>query len=87
MLYNYSYQYTFRDLRALEIDQFGKPEDQKKSITYYSNFYDGTGINSYFVEDASFFKVRELSLYYTFNEKQLSGFLKVLKLDFKGVTS
>jgi len=87
-VYNYSYQYTFRDLRALEIDQFGKPEDQKKSITYYSNFYDGTGINSYFVEDASFLKFRELSLYYTFDEKQLSGvfggFFKGVKIGFQG---
>ena len=87
-VYNYSYQYTFRDLRAIEIDQYGKPDDQKKSINYYSNFYDGTGINSYFVEDASFLKFREVSLYYTFTEEHLNRFLggifKGIKIGFQG---
>jgi len=87
-IYNATYQYTFRDLRALEIDQFGKPEDQKKSISYYSNFYDGTSVNSYFIENASFLKFREVSLYYTFDEEQLSrifgGFIKGIKVGFQG---
>lgn len=87
-VYNYSYQYTFRDLRAVEIDQFGKAEDQKKSISYYSNFYDGTGINSFFVEDASFLKFREVSLYYTVKKGQLKGvfggFFKGIKIGIQG---
>ena len=74
-IYNYSYQYTFRDQRAIEYDQSGKPDSEKKSVFYYDNFYDGTGINSYFVEDGSYLKLREISLYYTFDERQLNSFL------------
>jgi len=74
-IYNYSYQYTFRDKRAIEYDQSNKPDSEKKSIFYYDNFYDGTGINSYFVEDGSYLKLREVSLYYTFDKRQLNGFL------------
>ncbi|RKY53557.1 MAG: hypothetical protein DRP93_06415, partial [Candidatus Neomarinimicrobiota bacterium] len=74
-IYNYSYQYTFRDQRAIEYDQAGKPDSEKKSVYYYDNFYDGTGINSYFVEDGSYLKLREVSLYYTFDKRQLNGFL------------
>jgi hypothetical protein len=63
-VYNYTHQYTFRDNRAIEFDQFGKPDDQKKTIDYYATFYNHTALNSYFVEDASYVKVRELSVYY-----------------------
>lgn len=77
-IYNYSYQYTFRDQRAIEYDQAGKPDSEKKSVYYYDNFYDGTGINSYFVEDGSYLKLREVSLYYTFNQRQLNGLLNGL---------
>ncbi|MEN8156500.1 MAG: SusC/RagA family TonB-linked outer membrane protein [Bacteroidota bacterium] len=74
-VYNYTHQYMFRDLRAIEIDQFGKPDDEKKSIDYYSSFYNNTEINSYFIENASFLKIKEVSLYYVFNSKQLSRLL------------
>jgi TonB-linked SusC/RagA family outer membrane protein len=83
-IYNFTHQYTFRDLRALEFDQSGKAESEKKSINYYSTFYNNTEINSYFIEDGSFFKVRELSLYYLFTSKQLksltNGFVKSIRL-------
>ncbi len=83
-IYNYTRQYTFRDQRDLVFDQYGKPDSEKKTINYYNNFYDGTGINSYFVEDGSFLKLRELSLYYSLNETQLKninfGFVKSLKI-------
>jgi TonB-linked SusC/RagA family outer membrane protein len=78
-IYNYTRQYTYRDNRAVEIDQSGKPEDQKKSIAYYNNFYQGTSVNSYFVEDGSFLKLRELSLYYKLGEKQLGKYSKWVK--------
>jgi len=65
-IYNYTHQYTFRDARATEFDQYGKPENEKKTIDYYSNFYYHTALNSFFVENGSFLKLRELSLYYTF---------------------
>jgi len=77
-IYNYTRQYTFRDQRALVFDQYGKPNSEKKTINYYNNFYDGTGINSYFIEDGSYVKLRELSLFYSLNSKQL----KNLRLSF-----
>lgn len=77
-IYNYTRQYTFRDQRDLVFDQYGKPNSEKKTINYYNNFYDGTGINSYFIEDGSYVKLRELSLFYSLNSKQL----KNLKLNF-----
>jgi len=73
-IYNFTRQYAYRDLAAIEIDQFGKPEDQKKSIDYYGTLYKGTGINSHFVEDGSYLKLRELSLAYT-----LQGLGKIAK--------
>lgn len=81
-IYNYTRQYTFRDLRAKEFDQYGKPEDQKKTINYYSTFYKNTEINSYFVEDGSFLKLREVSLNYDLHP----GFLKNITKGFvKGI--
>ncbi len=70
-VYNFSRQYLYRDNRAIEIDQFGKAEDEKKSIYYYQKFYNNTEINSYFVEDGSYLKLRELSLSYNLDQSQL----------------
>ncbi len=79
-VYNYTHQYTFRDNRAIEFDQFGKFEEKKKTINYYSTFYHHTSLNSYFIEDASYVKLRELSLYYTFNRENLGGLGKYISL-------
>ncbi|MEN8121711.1 MAG: SusC/RagA family TonB-linked outer membrane protein [Bacteroidota bacterium] len=73
-VYNYTRQYTYRDNRAIENDQYGKTD--KKAITYYNNFYMGTTGSDYFVEDASYLKLRELSLYYNMNKAKLGGLSK-----------
>lgn len=73
-VYNRTAQWLYRDLRHIDIDQFDKPANEKKTTDYYSTLYDVNDINSHFVEDASYVKLRELSLYYTLGEKQLSGF-------------
>lgn len=78
-IYNYTRQYTYRDNRAIEIDQSSKPDDQKKTIAYYSNFYQGTAVNSYFVEDGSYLKLRELSLYYKIDNKHMGKYSKWAK--------
>lgn len=77
-IYNYTHQYTFRDARAKEFDQFGKPENLKKSIYYYSTFYQQS-INSYFIEDGSYVKLRELSVYYTLKHTLFNGFVKSVR--------
>ncbi len=76
-IYNFTRQYAYRDYAAVEIDQFDKPDDKKKSIDYYGTLYKGTGINSHFVEDGSYIKLRELSLAYTLNG--LGKFAKSIK--------
>jgi len=78
-VYNRTKQYLFFENRAEDIDQFGKPESQKKSIYYYNTFYDADQINSYFVEDGSFVKLREASLSYKYNFKENSKFYNIIK--------
>ncbi len=83
-IYDYTRQYTFRDNRAFVIDQSGKAPGTKKAINYYQTFYDGTGINSYFVEDGSFLKLRDFSIFYSINHRKLKhahlGFLHGLRV-------
>jgi len=79
-IYNYTHQYTFRDGRAIEFDQYGKPDELKKSVFYYNNFYQAS-INSYFVEDGTYLKIRELSVYYNLRFKnKLGNIVKSVKL-------
>jgi TonB-linked SusC/RagA family outer membrane protein len=82
-VYNYTHQYIFRDSRAIEFDQFGKAESEKKSTAYYSNFYQQS-INSYFVEDGTFLKLREMSMFYTLKPKMWNGFFKSVKIGLVG---
>ncbi len=72
-VYNFTKQWSYRDGRAADQDQGGKAEGLKKSITYYEVLYDATARNSHFVEDATYIKLRELSIGYTFNRRQLQS--------------
>jgi TonB-linked SusC/RagA family outer membrane protein len=53
------------------MDMSNIPEGSKKTIDYYQGFYDASSNNSYWVEDGSFVKLRELSVGYTLNSSQL----------------
>ncbi len=77
-IYNYTHQYTFRDGTAIEFDQYGIAEDKQKTIDYYSTFYNNTALNSYFIEDGSYLKLRELSAFYTLQTKNMNNFLNAL---------
>ena len=79
-VYNYTHQYTFRDNRAIEFDQFEKAEEEKKTINYYATFYHHTALNSYFIENASYLKLRELSLFYSLSAKNLGALGKHISL-------
>ncbi|HSV75936.1 MAG TPA: SusC/RagA family TonB-linked outer membrane protein [Bacteroidales bacterium] len=70
-IYNQTKQWLFRDERHGMFDQAGKPENQKKATTYYQAFYRVNEPNSFFVEDGTFLKLREASLYYNLNRTQL----------------
>ena len=53
------------------MDMSNIAEGSKKTIDYYQGFYDAGSNNSYWVEDGSFVKLRELSVGYTLNSSQL----------------
>ncbi len=57
-------------------DMAGVPDDQKKAASYWTvGMYDANNPNAYWVEDASYLKVRELALGYTLPASALTGFL------------
>ncbi|MBT8395625.1 MAG: hypothetical protein KJN92_01605, partial [Gemmatimonadetes bacterium] len=66
-VYNQTRGYSYRDEAAADQDQFGKSEETKKPRIYYQDLYNTNAASSWFVEDGTFLKVRELSLRYTFD--------------------
>ena len=65
-VYNQPLQWaTFQSYSGI-IDQRGKPEDLRKPVGYYEVLYGASGLqpSSAFVDDASFIKLRELSVRY-----------------------
>jgi TonB-linked SusC/RagA family outer membrane protein len=72
-VYNFNKQWMFQDYRAADEDQSGKPQDQKIAVTFYSaGLYNGLEANDYFVEDASYLKLREFSVGYTLDQSLLN---------------
>jgi len=73
-IYNFTKQWMFQDMRHAALDQTGKAPENKKAIDYYQvGFYDALEPNSFFIEDGSYVKLRELSLSYSFSQKLLSS--------------
>ena len=70
-IYNQTKQWLFREARHGDVDQFGK-SDQKPE-NYYRAFYNTNNPSSYFVEDGTYLKLRELSLSYRFGKEQLGN--------------
>ena len=87
-IYNATKQLLFRDQRAGVNDQYGKPDYEKKTTDYYNTFYNQDVVNSYFVEDASYLKLREMSIYYNWSSKFFTkaglSFIKSAKLGLLG---
>ena len=64
---------TFQDYSGI-MDQRGKPEGEQKPVAYYAALYNSLSpTNTHWVEDASYVKLRELSVHYTFSQGQLSS--------------
>ena len=59
-VYANTVQWGLRELKLGIVDQAGKPEGEKKPGLYYATLYNVNATNSHFVEDGSFFKLREL---------------------------
>ncbi len=66
-------QWIYREDRAKDFDQAGKPDNQKKARDYYAGLYDVNNTNSHFVRDGTYVKLRELSLYYNLKSNQLGS--------------
>ena len=82
-VYNSKNQWITRDFRNAQMDMSGVPDGQKKTYDYFLQFYDVNSVNSYWVEDASYIKLRELALGYSFPQNFLGKFNNV----FKGITA
>ena len=83
-IYSLTNQWMYRDNRGAAMDQFGKPENQKKAYDYYLALYNVNTYNNHFVEDGTYMKLRELSLHYSVGKNILSkfagGFFKEMKV-------
>ncbi|TFH39693.1 MAG: hypothetical protein E4G95_00415 [Bacteroidia bacterium] len=75
-IYNLTNQWMYRDNRSADMDQFGKPENEKKTVDYYKALYNVNTYNNHFIENGSYLKVREIAFYYSVNKASLSQFLK-----------
>lgn len=84
-IYNFTKQWMFQDYRHGALDQSGRKQEDKIAYGYYANaLYSVLNPNSYFVEDGSFVKLRELSVAYNFSNSLLSkigldGFVRSAK--------
>ncbi len=62
--YNQTNQRMYQYGRSSDVDQTGKPQELKKTTDYYAQLYAANNPTDFFVEDASFVKLRELSVRY-----------------------
>ncbi len=67
-IYNMTKQWMYRDNRHGDMDMAGVADYKKKTVYYYQTLYNANNVNSRFVEDGTFLKLRELSLYYNLGE-------------------
>jgi TonB-linked SusC/RagA family outer membrane protein len=63
-VYNETNQRMYQWARSRDVDQTGKPQELKKPIDYYVNLYAANDPTDYFVENAGFIKLREVSVRY-----------------------
>jgi TonB-linked SusC/RagA family outer membrane protein len=74
-VYNSTKQRMYQYFRHGDVDQAGKAEEQKKPIDYYFTIYNGNNPTEHFVEDATYLKLRELSVQYQLSPRRF-GFLR-----------
>ena len=63
-IYNLTRQWPFNELRDAAFDQRNVPAGAKKAQGFFQAFYNNIDPNTYFVEDGSFIRLRELALNY-----------------------
>ena len=75
--YNQTNQRMYQYGRSSDVDQTGKAQELKKPVEYYVGLYAANNPTDYFVEDASFVKLRELSLKYRLPSRLTRSLAKV----------
>lgn len=85
-VYNKNGQWNTIANRNAIVDQTGKPENEKKTTNYYASLYDTNDYNSFWVEDGTFVKLRELSLAYSIPDNLIDniGFFEDIKVSLIG---
>jgi TonB-linked SusC/RagA family outer membrane protein len=72
-IYNFSKQWMYQDLRSGDIDQSGRPQGSKHAYDLYTNgFYNALDPASWFVENGTYAKLRELSVSYDLGTRFIS---------------
>jgi TonB-linked SusC/RagA family outer membrane protein len=73
-IYNFTKQWMFQDLRHGDMDMRGRPDTQKVPFAVFTqSLYAGLNASDYFVEDASYVKLRELSVAYNVGDRLLDA--------------
>ena len=71
-VYNATKQRMYQYSRNGEVDQYGKADELKKPSIYYSEeLYNGNNNSGWFVEDATYTKLREVSVRLSLTRRQL----------------
>ena len=73
-LYNNTRQWAYRESTHADYDQASKAEELRKPVTYYQKLYNTNSISSWFIEDGTYVKLRDLSVQYAFNRAQMQKF-------------
>ncbi|HYN83306.1 MAG TPA: SusC/RagA family TonB-linked outer membrane protein [Gemmatimonadaceae bacterium] len=76
-VYNETNQRMYQWARSKDVDQAGKEQGLKKPVEYYVNLYAANDPTDYFVEDAGFVKLREVSLRYRLGSGLVSSLGRV----------
>ena len=66
------------------VDQAGKAEADKKTYSYYQGLYDTNNTNAQWVEDGSYVKLREVSLFYTLKGETMGNIFDSVKFGVTG---
>jgi TonB-linked SusC/RagA family outer membrane protein len=73
-VYNYTRQALYHRYRHGDMDMSGRPEGQQRHAEYFAQYlYNKNSAVNEFVEDATFLKIREISLAYLFRNQALQG--------------
>ncbi len=86
-IYNATAQYLVRDLRHPMMDQIHTKPENKKTVDYYQSLYDADAVNGFWVEDGTYVRLGEASIYYKLKFKKdtkINKYLSAMKIGLTG---